>query len=359
MRGARDRAPGPAASPRVLLARPGESVHLTCGAGRARAALVLKRIALGLIAVLVAVVAFAAIGLVSAHRAIDRERAPLPTDAEIAGFASDPAEDLPVRLRWIDTASQPMPRSAVLDPGADPSPGEAYVMSHPAFVLEWADGRLLLIDAGMRREAALAFGGPLETLGGAAPIVPHASAAEALGPDLARLGGIVFTHLHTDHVEGVLALCSPDQKAALPAFMTVAQAERPNYTTRPGLALLDEATCVERRLLGEDRLRAVPGFPGVAVIDAGGHTPGSQIVLARVRGDGGERLYAFAGDTVNHLDGVRHDVAKPYLYRTLMVPESDARQAELRRLLARLERDDGFVVLVSHDQRALAAALGP
>lgn len=319
----------------------------------------LKRIALGLAVALVAVLALAALGLVSAHRAIDRERAPLPSDAEIAAFVRKPVADLPVRLRWIDTASQPMPRSAVLDPDADPSPGEPYVMSHPAFVLAWADGRLLAIDAGMRREAALDFGGPLEALGGASPITPHASVADALGPDAARIGGIVFTHLHSDHVEGVLGLCGAGRSGRLAAFMTVAQAERPNYTTRPGLALLDEAACVERRLLPEERLRALPGFPGVAVIDAGGHTPGSQIVLARVREAAGERLYAFAGDTVNHLDGVRHDVAKPYLYRKLMVPESDERQAELRRFLARLERDDGFVVLVSHDQRALAAALGP
>jgi len=321
----------------------------------------LKRILLGLALVLVVLVSLGAFALISAHRAIGRERAPLPTAEELARFAREPVADPPVRLRWIDTATQAMPRSAVLDPGADPNPAEPYVMSHPAFVLEWADGRLLLIDAGMRREAALEFGGPLEALGGASPIEPRTSVADALGGAAANVRGIVFTHLHTDHVEGVLGLCTPERQEKLAAFMTVAQDERSNYTTRPGLALLDAATCVERRVLPEDRLRALPGFPGVAVIDAGGHTPGSEIVLARVRGQGpdaGERLYAFAGDTVNHIDGVRHGVPKPYLYRTLLVPESDERLGDLRRFLAGLERDDGYVVLVSHDQRALAAALG-
>ncbi len=321
----------------------------------------LKRIVLGLVLVLLVLASLATVILVSAHRAIGRERAPLPTAEELARFARAPVADLPVRLRWIDTATQAIPRSAVLDPDADPSPAEPYVMSHPAFVLEWADGRLLLVDAGMRREAALEFGGPLEALGGASPIEPRASVADALGASAAKVRGIVFTHLHTDHVEGVLGLCMPERKDKLAAFMTVAQDERFNYTTRPGRALLDEATCVERRVLPEDRLRPLPGFPGVAVLDAGGHTPGSEIVLARVRGQGpdaGERLYAFAGDTVNHIDGVRHDVPKPYLYRTLLVPESDQRLQELRRFLAALERDDGYVVLVSHDQRALVAALG-
>jgi glyoxylase-like metal-dependent hydrolase (beta-lactamase superfamily II) len=231
-------------------------------------------------------------------------------------------------------------------------------MSHPAFVLEWADGRILLIDAGMRRDVAVDFGRPLETLGGAGPMTAHTTAADALGAAAARVQGIVFTHLHSDHVDGVVALCAARPASPLPAFMTVAQAERPNYTTRPGLALLDESGCVSKRILADEPLRAVPGFPGVAVVAAGGHTPGSEIVLARVRAAGGVRLFAFAGDTVNHLAGVRHDVPKPYLYRKLLVPESDERQAELRRFLVALERGSGFTVLVSHDQRALVAALG-
>lgn len=318
----------------------------------------LRRILLVVLALAVAAVLAVATLLISAHRAIERERAPLPDAAALDRFASAPAGDLPVRLRWIDTASQPMPRSAVLDPNGDPAPDEPYVMSHPAFVLEWADGRLLLIDAGMRRDAALEFGQPLEALGGAEPIVPHASAAEVLGAELARVGGILFTHLHTDHVEGVLGMCAPERTKPLAAFMTTAQMERANHTTRPGVAMLDETPCLERVRLSETTLREVPGFPGVAVIDAGGHTPGSQIILARVATGDGERLYAFAGDTVNHLDGVRHDVPKPYLYRLLIVPESDERQAELRQFLAGLEHERGYVVLVSHDQRALAAALG-
>lgn len=320
----------------------------------------LRRILLGLLTVLLLLVLGVGALLVQAHRAIDRERAPLPSAEQIAAFVEGPADDLPVRLRWIDTASQPMPRSAVLDPGGDPSPAEPYVMSHPAFVLEWADGRILLIDAGMRRESAVDFGKPLEALGGAGPLTAHTTTADALGEAAARVQGIVFTHLHSDHVDGVVALCAGRRSSPLPAFMTVAQAERSNHTTTPGLALLDEAGCVIKRVLAEEPLRALPGFPGVAVIDAGGHTPGSEIVLARVQAPGDDaRLYAFTGDTVNHLDGVRHDVPKPYLYRKLLVPESDERQAELRHFLVALERAPSFTVLVSHDQRALAAALGP
>lgn len=321
----------------------------------------LRRILLGVLLLLLLTVALAGGALFVAHRATDAERAPLPSVDDLERLEAAPANDLPVRLWWVDTASQAMPRGAVLDPGGDPAPDEPYVMSHPSFVLEWADGRILLVDAGMRPASAVDFGGVIETLGGAAPIVPHGSVAETLGDARGRVAGLVFTHLHTDHVDGVLELCE-GRSDAITAFMTEAQAERPNYTTRPGLALLDEAGCVRRERLprsGTGALLEVPGFPGVVVVAAGGHTPGSQIVLARVGAPDGERRYAFTGDIANAIDGIRHDVAKPFLYRTVMVPESEERQGELRRFLAALERERGYTLLVSHDERSLEAALGP
>lgn len=316
-----------------------------------------KRIALGLTAlVLVAVLVGGGI-LWSAHGAIDAEHAPLPTAQELAAWLDGPTYDLPVRARWIETATQVMPRSAVLDPAGDPSPGAPFVMSHPAFVLEWTDGRILLIDTGMRRESAISFGKPLEWLGGAGPIAPQTTTAEALGPDLRRVKALLFTHLHTDHVDGVVALCEGASPPRIDAFMTVAQAERPNYTTQPGLDLLEQAPCVNQRLLGgAAALHPVQGFPGVAVIDAGGHTPGSQIILVRLARAQGMTLLAFAGDTVNHHDGIRNDVPKPWAYRTFIVPESDARQQELRQYLSSLEKERGFTVLVSHDEASLLAS---
>jgi hypothetical protein len=59
---------------------------------------------------------------------------------------------------------------------------------------------------------------------------------------------------------------------------------------------------------------------------------------------------------VNNLDGILADVPKPFLYRTVLVPEDGPRQAELRAFLKRLRDDAGFTLLVSHDQRALVAS---
>ncbi len=310
----------------------------------------LRKILLGVGALVVAVVAVLAVGLTWAHLAIRCERAPLPAAEAIVAAAA--GEDDPVKLSFINTASQPMPRSVVLAPGQDPRPNEPYVMSHPSFVLEWADGRMLLVDVGMDHDGAVAFGQLIQRFGGADAIEPHAAVAERLGSAQRRVQGVIFTHLHLDHTGGITALCR-GAGHPLRVFMTEAQAERPNFTTRPGLKLLRATECLRRETLTGGPLLAVPGFPGVAVIAAGGHTPGSQIVVAHVRGPAGTRTFALVGDIVNNIDGITYNIPKPFLYRLLVVPEANARLDELRLFLRDLRDRHGVTLLVSHDQRQL------
>jgi glyoxylase-like metal-dependent hydrolase (beta-lactamase superfamily II) len=312
-----------------------------------------------LLGALLALVAFAVAGLAVvlglAHREMRGIDPPLPRLEDLRALAG--AEGGPVRLRWIDTASQPMPRSLVLDPARDPRPREPYVMAHAAFVLEWPDGRVLLVDAGMDRAAALAFGRPL-SWAGAGPIAPRRSLAEAAGDRLASAPpggvGLVFTHLHPDHVAGVTALCAalaPGTQVVV--FQRAAQARHGNHTTRAGRALLDAAPCLTRRELAEQPAAPVPGFPGVFVLHAAGHTPGSQVIGAGVHDGAGLRGVLFAGDVANALDGILHDVPKPWAYRTFLVPENEARQQRVRRLLRQAAGSAGFTLLVSHDLHAL------
>ena len=310
-----------------------------------------RKILIGIGALIAALIVFVTTGLLWAHSAIEHERAPLPERMEVT-LAAAMYKDLPVRLSMINTASQPMPRSAVLDASKDPKPNEPYVMSHPSFVLEWADGRILLIDTGMTRQGAIDFGRPLEWLGGAAPMQPLGSAASRLGDARQRVQGIVFTHLHTDHVGGIAELCE-GLDHPIRVFMTEAQAERPNYTTRPGLKLLQKTSCVREERLENHRLMPLPGFDGVFVIAAGGHTPGSQMVVAVVVGPEGGRGFVFTGDVVNNIDGVSYNIPKPYLYSLLMVPEDSVRLEELRGYLKNLRDGNGFRLLVSHDQKSL------
>lgn len=310
-----------------------------------------RRIGLAVLALLVLGVGGAVLLLVNAHLGVRSLRPPLPEPASL--FALDASADLPTGLFLVETARQPMPRKGVLDPTGDPHPDATYVMTHPGFVLAWPDGRLFLIDVGMDRESALAFGAPLERYAGAGPIEPLGSVAERLGPAAGRLRGIAFTHLHTDHTAGLDALCTK-LGARLPLFQTSAQHDSGNYTTRSGRAQLAAADCVSFTRLPEAPLAALPGFPGLFVIAAAGHTPGSQIFVAHVRAADAIRVWILTGDVVNHRDAIAHDLPKPWLYSLLVVPEDAQRLARLRRFLAELAADPRVRLAVSHDAVGLA-----
>ena len=293
-------------------------------------------------------IAGAAAGLVWMHLVVQRERAPLPLVSDVLDLSK--AADAPVKVRVIETAQQPTPRSAVLDPGTDPKPNAPYVMTHPSFVLEWADGRLLLVDLGMTRAGAIKFGGPMESLVGAPPIEPLTTVASALGEAASRVKGIVFTHLHIDHVDGLRDLC-PRVSHPIKVFMTGPQLDTWTLFTAEGKSLVESAGCTDRVRIGGSPLIPLDGFPGVGVIAAGGHTPGSQAVVAVVRdATGTTKRYIFSGDITNTIDGVRGDLSKPLLYRLVIVPEDDDRLGELRRYLRALEAEHEIAIVVSHDQ---------
>ncbi len=310
-----------------------------------------RRIARGVAMVLSFGVAIVAALLSHAHiqiRGIDPELPSLDAvraQADLAG--------VPIRVSTWNTASQVMPRKQVLEANLDPNPQTPYVMSHAAFLLEWADGRALLVDAGMDREQAQSFGRPIEWVGGE-PIVPHGGVAERLASALAgRPLAIAFTHLHTDHVGGVVSLCGALSGARTRLFQTPAQMDLVNFTTYPARAELDRAGCLAPERLPDVPLAALPGYPGAFVIRAAGHTPGSQMVGAWVRESSGVRGFLFAGDAANAIDGVRRDVPKPRAYRFFVVPESDRRLARMRGFLREAEQA-GLVVALAHDERHLA-----
>lgn len=313
----------------------------------------LRRILVVVAGVLILLIAVAAVALSWAHLALRNAEAPLP---ELAALSAVPSPgDLPISIAYINTASQPMPRASVLDPSSDPAPQAPFVMSHPSFVLRWADGRILLIDTGMTPEDAVAFGKPMEAIAGAQPTQALGAVADVLGDNVGHVAAVMFTHLHTDHVGGLQALCAKhSQPLSLP--MTHAQATLTNYTTRPGRSLIEGAACAKVQEIQEGGLQAVPGFAGVSVFAAGGHTPDTQVILATVNGAGGQRRYAFLGDVVNNIDGVNHNVPKPFFYRWFIVPEDNMRLGELRLLLRRLRDEAAVTLLPAHDQLAIEAS---
>jgi len=156
----------------------------------------------------------------------------------------------------------------------------------------------------------------------------HGWSAEQLGGARSSVGGIIFTHIHSDHTGGILDLCA-GRATPLPVFMTEAAATRSNYTTRPGLDYIAHSGCARIERVTGGPAFTVPGFPGVRVIAAGGHTPCRQIVVADVPDADGSRRYVFTGDIANHSDGIEANIPKPFLYSLLVVPADGPRVYEL------------------------------
>jgi len=304
-------------------------------------------------ALILAIPVLAATTLLWSHWSIRTIEPELPKVEQILAVGTDSA-DLPVDLRLLDTASQAMPRSGVIERSLDPDPEAEYVMAFPAFALEWADGRIFLIDLGMERASALSFGKPAERVLAADPIEFHGDVAQLLGSSIDRVAGVGQSHLHSDHTDGAIRLCAAAGRA-IRLFQTPLQADRTNYTTRPGRAKIERAGCLEPTRLSGGPLHPIPGFPGLGVFATGGHTPGSQVFVARTADTIGSRLWVFTGDLANNIDGIRHNLPKPTLYSLFVVPEHRARLDVLRRFLAELERQPGVDLLVSHDLRQLEA----
>ncbi|MEV5836872.1 MBL fold metallo-hydrolase [Nocardia sp. NPDC052112] len=197
----------------------------------------------------------------------------------------------------------PLP-AEVLSTNADPGVRVAYLddMFLPRDVLELplnvvvvrSGGRTVLIDAGLGVEF---------------PDFPRAGRLalrlEAAGIDPASVTDVVLTHLHMDHVGGLLAdglrgRLRPDLRVHLAA----AEAEfweSPDFShTSMPPEVPDVLRSAASRFLDEYRSQLRPFeaeyevAPGVVVSRTGGHTPGHSVVRLA---SGGDRL-TFAGDAV-------------------------------------------------------------
>lgn len=108
---------------------------------------------------------------------------------------------------------------------------------------------------------------------------------------IASTDRIVITHGHGDHAGGLLA--SADQQSVIDAAL-VSQAQIDT------MAYSSENAALFTPRLANDGLLAIA--PGVVLMTARGHTPGSQMVYVQLS-DGTE--YIFMGDTASFADNVR------------------------------------------------------
>ena len=284
--------------------------------------------------ILFALLAIAGLGtafLLEAHWEMRSVSPDLPEREEI--FRALGSEDGPIRIRFVNTASQEAAGRKVI---------------HPSYILEWADGRIFLIEVGMDKDGAEAFGRTMERFLGSDPIAFHGSVAAQMGAALDRVAGVAVSHLHIDHTGGIGEICETVTHQ-ITVFQTDIQAMQGNYVTAPGLTHLQEASCASRVVLEGARILTFVDFPGLIAVSAGGHTPGSTVYFANVNGT----VWALAGDITWTVEDITTNTPKPTAYSTLIVPEYGARMEELRVWLRDLNADPRVHVLVSHGEQAL------
>lgn len=289
---------------------------------------------LGLVGLLGLLVIVLAVLLIPAHLQIRGITSALPDDAALRGLLAQPGG--PVSIHVVPSSEQTRP---------------GLSLGHTSVAIEWADGRIFLIDAAMDEAATIEFAKLTALMfGDASKTVFHGTIAERLGPAAGRIAGLGFSHLHIDHVQGIGALCEARGKGAS-VYRTRHQARENNLHTAESAKLV-EKSCFEKVTLEGEGLLTVEGFPGIGMASLGGHTPGSTLFAAAVDG----KLWLMSGDTTNSKTRLLKNQGKGFLYSGLMVPENTARTRELRLWLARLDAEPDMEVIVSHDLGAALAS---
>lgn len=242
-----------------------------------------------------------------------------------------PAE---IRVETVGTIT--FPKTAVV--AGDGWEGTALPVS--AFQLVYAD-KTILLDTGFDEATMKA---------GDAAVSGYDSAAyQRIVSAMNKAALILITHEHWDHAAGLFA--QPNLEQLLPHAKL--NAEQVEHADRLLPSVFPEAFRQAYKPVSFEKYLAVA--PGVVLIRAAGHTPGSQIIYAK-RADG--REYLFIGDVAWHKRNIDLMRERARLVTWWFLRED--RDAVLLQLaeLNRLQRaEPDMLIMPGHDPAVLANAI--
>lgn len=246
---------------------------------------------------------------------------------EVRSLATASGEALPLAVNTEAPITVAMPGAAVITGrGWAENPMPIYT-----FQVQYADS-YLMVDAAMSQAQGSVMGGDLPF---------DQEVYDRLMDKLSGATQIVFTHEHVDHIGGVIA--HPDAVGLLDRVrFTQEQLDSPEYW---GGLFYPDGALDGYEGLDYDRYLAIA--PGVVLIEAAGHTPGSQIVYVQTQ-DG--REYLLIGDVAWHADGYRTVTPRPELVSQFFLGEDRARHhAQLATLKELEDTNDNLHIVTGHD----------
>jgi glyoxylase-like metal-dependent hydrolase (beta-lactamase superfamily II) len=235
----------------------------------------------------------------------------------------------PVRVNFLKFAESRRTKNfSVKDAPAVPS-----VQARTAFQVVYPDASVM-VDAGMDLAVHKFFGRGVEE-----PYFP--GAAKQVEQAVSKARFIVVTHEHGDHVAGVV---HTDAAAQLAPKTILTRTQVQTLMTSPQMPEIKLADDLARRFVVIDYDSYYPLAPGMALIKAAGHTPGSQMVYVALESG---REYLLIGDTTWHMDGVRLMKGKDAPWVT---EDQPAVLAQLTWLNGLSRSAPDLIVVASHDE---------
>lgn len=229
----------------------------------------------------------------------------------------------------------PLP-TTMLGHNVDPAVRAAWLhdMYLPQDAFDWAlnvvmvrsGGRKILIDAGLGSDPNL-------NLPRAGQLIRR---LEAVGIDLSEVTDFVLTHMHMDHIGGLL-VDGVKERLRKDVRIHVAAAEvrfweAPDFSrTNMPQGFPDALRATAKRFAKEcgSRLRTFEDereiAPGVVARRTGGHTPGHSVVRIASSGDAltfaGDAVFAVGFDQPDWFNGFEHDPEEAVRVRTSLLRE--------------------------------------
>jgi glyoxylase-like metal-dependent hydrolase (beta-lactamase superfamily II) len=158
---------------------------------------------------------------------------------------------------------------------------------------------------------------------------------------------IVVTHEHGDHMGGLMV--SPHLATILPKALLTPEQFAESIQIKP-LSWPQGSRTGYKPLL-YDRIRAIA--PGVVLIKAPGHTPGSQMIYVQRR-DGQE--YLFMGDVASDADNVKRQRIRSHLVTDFYTyDDRNAVMLQTQALGALAKAEPAIALIPGHDGAAIEA----